>query len=223
MYWKVSVDLSQPLVSSEGNLDPIDGYVVFKLLQRTAGETSILKEEIDDYYKILVTKVPRYSSDDPLDLGMTLWTAHWLSEEEEWAASLSQKASQCLRTLSTSEDYFDLPLHYRLAFREFGTVLGIRCLNECGLDVGNYKEEKVGLETTPPPPPLLTGIDQSRQESHMHVDFCALARKTLAAWESVGIVPSPSDGAPIDKDLVPITCVMYAASLYPGGKYRYFL
>lgn len=34
MYWKVSIDLSHPLVSSSGNLDPVDGYAVFKLLQK---------------------------------------------------------------------------------------------------------------------------------------------------------------------------------------------
>lgn len=32
MAWKTSTDLSHPLVRSEGNLDPIDGYVTFRLL-----------------------------------------------------------------------------------------------------------------------------------------------------------------------------------------------
>ena len=35
MYWKMSIDLSRPAVRSEGNLDPFDGYVTYKLLQGT--------------------------------------------------------------------------------------------------------------------------------------------------------------------------------------------
>lgn len=211
MYWKVSIDLSHPLVSTSGNLDPVDGFAVFKLLQKTAGDESILHEEIRDYQKILVEKIPRYTSNDPLDLGMTLWTAHWLSDEEGWATTLSQKASHCLRLLSTADDYFDLPLRYRLAFREFGTVLGIKCLNQCNLMSGESS-------ASPSHPP--DEITRRRRDSQIHVDFCALARKTIAAWESVGVVPSPTADASTDKDLVPITCVMYAASLWPGGGFN---
>jgi len=101
MFWKMSMDLSKPLVHSEGNLDPIDGYVIFKLLQRTAG-TNVLEREISEYKKILETKWRRYVSDDPLDLGMTLWTAHWFDKEEEWATILTQRAFACL-CMSTFE------------------------------------------------------------------------------------------------------------------------
>ncbi|EJU02109.1 hypothetical protein DACRYDRAFT_115900 [Dacryopinax primogenitus] len=125
MYWKVSMDLSKPLVSSEGNLDPIDGYVVYTLLQRTDGSDA-LQAEIDDYRKILHTKWRYYVSDDPLDLGMTLWTAHWLQGEEEWADALVTKAFSCLSSV-WDDGYFQLASRHRLAFREFGTCLGIQC------------------------------------------------------------------------------------------------
>lgn len=178
--------------------------------KKTAGDESILREEIRDYQKILAEKITRYTSNDPLDLGMTLWTAHWLSDEEGWVTALSQKASHFLRILSTVDDYFDLPLRYRLAFREFGTVLGIRCLNQCNLIPGD-------ILASPSHPP--DEVIRRRRDSQMHVDFCALARNTIAAWESVGVVPSPTADASIEKDLVPITCVMYAASLWPGGEF----
>ncbi|KUI72949.1 hypothetical protein VM1G_08256 [Cytospora mali] len=129
MYWKVSMDLSHPLVHSEGNLDPVDGYVVFTLLQRTNGEGStVLQDEIRDYEKIVQTKWQGYSSSDPLDLGMTLWTAHWLAGEEEhpWAGALLTKAKSDTMKLFDS-GYFDRDIERRLAFREFGTALGIRC------------------------------------------------------------------------------------------------
>lgn len=91
MIWKMAMDLSAPLVASEGNLDPIDGYVVFRLLQAAAveaGEGEVLTEEIADYKRVMDRKGEHFVSSDPLDLGMTLWTAHWFSDEG-WAARLS--------------------------------------------------------------------------------------------------------------------------------------
>lgn len=94
MVWKMAMDLSAPLVSSEGNLDPIDGYVVFRLLQALAveaGDGEVLAEEIDDYKRVMHRKGEHFVSQDPLDLGMTLWTAHWFSATEKWALNLSQR------------------------------------------------------------------------------------------------------------------------------------
>lgn len=97
MRWKMSMDLSRPLVTSEGNLDPLDGYVVYTLLQITSGDDQVLKEEIQDYKKIVDSKWKRIQSDDPLDLGMTLWTVHWSAAEEGWAATVLERASNNLR------------------------------------------------------------------------------------------------------------------------------
>jgi hypothetical protein len=96
MYWKMSMDLSRPLVGSEGNLDPIDGFVTYTLLQKTSSDLSVLAKEIGDLGKIVSTKWPYYESSDPLDLGMTLWTTHWLKGEQEWCDKLSSRAFSCL-------------------------------------------------------------------------------------------------------------------------------
>ena len=32
MYWKMNISLTKPEVMSEGNLDPYDGYITYKLL-----------------------------------------------------------------------------------------------------------------------------------------------------------------------------------------------
>ncbi|KAF7800333.1 hypothetical protein EIP86_011583 [Pleurotus ostreatoroseus] len=97
MYWKVTTDLSRPLVPSEGNLDPIDGYVICSILQETSGRPDVLRREISDYKRILDTKWKSYSSDDPLDLGMTLWTAHWFAGKAVWADRLLHRAAMDLR------------------------------------------------------------------------------------------------------------------------------
>lgn len=40
MYWKLSIDLSHPTVTSMGNLDPYDGLVTCTLLQQAAAATA---------------------------------------------------------------------------------------------------------------------------------------------------------------------------------------
>lgn len=112
MIWKMSMDLSKPLVSSEGNLDPIDGFVVFRILQATAmkaGDGEVLTEEIGDYKRVMERKGEHFVSKDPLDLGMTLWTAHWFSEQENWASNL---ATRCFEQLCVSP--FRLAVHNML-------------------------------------------------------------------------------------------------------------
>lgn len=113
MVWKMSIDLATPLVPSEGNLDPIDGYVVYRLLQASAlamndgasndgSETEkILDEEIADYKRVMERKGEHFVSADTLDLGMTLWTCHWFSDKEKWASKLADRCFQQICNLSS--------------------------------------------------------------------------------------------------------------------------
>jgi hypothetical protein len=95
MFWKMSVDLRTPSVETEGNTDPILGYVIFNLLQKTAGK-SVLAQEISEYKKILDARRQHCKLEDPLDLGMILWIAHWFNGVEEWATTLIEQAFDCL-------------------------------------------------------------------------------------------------------------------------------
>lgn len=185
MYWKMSMDLREPLVRSEGNLDPVDGYVVFSLLQKTDGVTStVLKDEVADYKRIVDTKWRSYSSHDPLDLGMTLWTAHWFADEE-WAQGLVERAQRDIESIWGSR-YLRSETHFKLAFRDFGLALGMRCGLAC----------RDGLWT-------------------------ARANELVENWEAAGLVPELRDeneaGMNAQPDLTPISCVMYAAAVIPGG------
>ncbi|PGH17365.1 hypothetical protein AJ79_01249 [Helicocarpus griseus UAMH5409] len=133
MVWKVAMDLSRPLVASEGNLDPIDGYVVFRLLQASAskyGDGIVLEEEIGDYKRVMARKGEYFVTRDPLDLGMTLWTSHWFAGREKWASDLSSRCVAQLRGLFDDDHFLGTDLQFRLAFREFGTCLGIGCLTD---------------------------------------------------------------------------------------------
>ncbi|KAJ9646616.1 hypothetical protein H2199_002665 [Coniosporium tulheliwenetii] len=188
MVWKMSMDLKRVLVGSEGNLDPVDGYVVFRLLQETDGAGSqVLATEIAEYERIVRTKWRGYSSSDPLDLGMTLWTAHWYGvgeEREEWAEALVKAAERDVGELF-EEGYFERPVRRRLAFREFGTAMGMRCAMEGEEWDGKAERitrawEKAGVVPTP---------DGN----------------------------SGAAGMNAEDDLLPITLVMYAAALIPGA------
>lgn len=127
MVWKIATDMSKPLVYSQGNLDPLDGYMVFRKLRASSGDPTVLQEEIADYKRIINLKGKHSVSTDTLDLGMTLWTAHWLADQESYFADLTHQAiSQAHRLYDGG--YLNLPTSRRLAFREYGTCLGIECL-----------------------------------------------------------------------------------------------
>jgi len=122
MFWKISIDMKNPAVPSEGNLDPYDGLVTFKILQETSGKADTLQQEIAELQRMVNNKFQHYDSDDPLDLGESLWISHWFPSEK-WSETLASKSSSSLEDL-WNQGYFDAPLRYRLGFREFGTTLG---------------------------------------------------------------------------------------------------
>lgn len=96
MYWKIAVDMSRPLVASEGNLDAVDGFVVFKLLAATSEDPGCLKDEIGDYQRVVDRKGQHCVSSDTLDLGMSLWIAHWGIASNN--ASAQQLGNRCLES-----------------------------------------------------------------------------------------------------------------------------
>lgn len=194
MVWKMAMDLSTPLVASEGNLDPIDGYVIFRLLQASAMQSNdgpVLAEEIKDYERVMERKGEHFVSSDPLDLGMTLWTIHWFSEKEDWAGRLARRCYEQMYDLFEINRYLERNIKFRLAFREFGTCLGVQCQSEQATE----KESAVNLKV--------------------------YADSIITAWDpymelsiSTGLTPD---------DLRPITRVMYASALIPGGEFHWIL
>jgi len=135
IYWKMSIDLRTPLVRSEGNLDPFDGLVVYRLLQESSCDKQILCEEISIMERIVNEKYKYYESEDPLDLGEALWIAHWY--QEPWAGELTLRSLKFLKNLFLHL-YFKRNSRYRLAFREFGTTIGLQ-VNNASMDSSEWK------------------------------------------------------------------------------------
>ncbi|BCR97917.1 uncharacterized protein AKAW2_31236S [Aspergillus luchuensis] len=195
MVWKLDTVLRRVLVGSEGNLDPVDGFVVFRVVRAYelayggAGDGGVLEEEIEDYRRVMRRKGRQRVSDDLLDLGMGLWTAHLVEgEEEEWAGELLGRGVERVYDLFEIKRYLQRDPRYRLAFREFGAAMGIKCVAE------QLAEKDTAVD-------LKVYADQI-------VDFWA---PYMAGEEEDDI-----------EDLRPITQVMYAAALIPGAFCRGF-
>jgi hypothetical protein len=130
MVWKISVDMQRVLVPSEGHLDAATGFVIYRLLQQTArrfGQTEaehILEGEINEYHQLMSREGKLTASRDTLDLGMCLWMCHFC-KDEPWAAKLGAESQKAAKAVLPG--VMTRPAGRRLAFREFGTCLGVRC------------------------------------------------------------------------------------------------
>jgi hypothetical protein len=152
MYWKMSIDLSRPLVPSMGQHDPLDGWVTYNELQATAvrkGRESIeknLRAEILDMVHICQGK--SWVTDDPLGLGGLLFDACRVAQ---LISSGDLEPTDLLETLLESsliglesfvkENSLRLPAGYRLAFRELGLSIGLRAVEKI--------RERIEQESTP--------------------------------------------------------------------------
>jgi len=141
MYWKMSIDLSYPLVTSMGQHDPLDGFTTYLWLQATAAKVSRktasqdLGAEIAEMAALCEGK--RWETDDPLGLGELLCTVYELAllsldESLEQTGLLDVLLRPSLVSLRSyaSGSSLNLPAEYRLAFRELGLSLGLRAIEK---------------------------------------------------------------------------------------------
>jgi len=140
MYWKMSIDLSRPLVQSMGHHDPLDGFITYIQLQATAAAASVkpapdLSPEIADMADICEGKT--WATDDPLGIGGLLCDicklAQLISNERFKQTGLMEDLLDS--SLTGLESYvrnnsLTLPAAYRLAFRELGLTIGLRAVEK---------------------------------------------------------------------------------------------
>jgi hypothetical protein len=139
MYWKMSIDLSYPLVPSMGHHDPLDGLITYNQVQATAArdiEKSTwldLSPEITDMANICGGK--SWATDDPLGIGGLLSDAFKVAqlivnEDFEQTDLLETLLDSSLEGLDSyaRESPLELPAEYRLAFRELGLSIGLRAV-----------------------------------------------------------------------------------------------
>ncbi len=137
LVWKMSIDLSRPLVSSMGHHDPLDGLITCLELQTAAGFESAdggdLTAAIADLTQMC--SQARWVTDDPLGIGGLLDDARRLAElvfehgieRHELLYRLLIEAELSLQTPDWSI-LLRRPDVHRLAFRELGLAIGIHGL-----------------------------------------------------------------------------------------------
>ena len=137
MYWKMSTDLTRPLVPSMGQHDPLDGFVTYHELYLAAvkdlGQTEQpgLSAGIADMADIC--RGMSLSTDDPLGIGGLLSDASRIAQltvkrGSPYGNLLEIILDSALEGLDTfaREGSLALPAGYRLAFRELGLSIGLQ-------------------------------------------------------------------------------------------------
>ncbi len=139
MYWKMSIDLSRPLVPSMGQHDPLDGCITYVQLRSTPAGLSgseaepNLTNEIGQLAAMIQGR--EWVTADPLGIGGLLIDAyrvdgllrHGISSDEDLLETLLSAALVGLRCYADSGD-LRLQAEYRLAFRELGLAIGLHAV-----------------------------------------------------------------------------------------------
>jgi hypothetical protein len=136
MFWKMSIDLTYPLVPSMGQHDPLDGFVTYSELQATAmvdfGKPvhHDLSAEIADMAGICQRN--NWVTDDPLGIGGLLFDAVRIVQlivkgGFRYGMLLEDVVDSALSGMEaySKGSFLSLPAEYRLAFRELGLSIGL--------------------------------------------------------------------------------------------------
>jgi hypothetical protein len=139
MVWKMSIDLSRPLVDEQGQHDPLDGLVTCLELRNVAnalGGPHAL--DLAPQIAVLTTMAENQplATADPLGTGGLLSAAYTLAQLTlvgvqgygSLLNTLLDEASPGLEYSARDRDALAMPADYRLAFRELGLSIGLRAL-----------------------------------------------------------------------------------------------
>jgi hypothetical protein len=135
MYWKMSIDLSRPLVRSMGQHDPLDGYVTCAELDATRTAMGGPAPDIGSQVAALAAMIDEdhLATADPLGIGGLLVDAFRVEQLMRGGAIRGDRLLHAV--LSAALDGLDvyargrelrLPADQRLAFRELGLAIGLR-------------------------------------------------------------------------------------------------
>ncbi|MGO9414821.1 MAG: hypothetical protein ACLP51_06720, partial [Syntrophobacteraceae bacterium] len=137
MYWKMSIDLTYPLVASMGHHDPLDGLITYRELQAGPAGGSEGPPDLSGEIQGLAAmcKGKDWTTDDPLGIGGLLSDAYRVAQMMTsgtfpQADLLADLLDACRLGLHAyvSMDSLEAPAQYRLAFRELGLSNGLHAL-----------------------------------------------------------------------------------------------
>jgi len=152
MYWKMSIDLSYPLVASMGQHDPLDGLITYQQLQATAlkldapNADSSLGIEIAEM--TAMCEGMTWTTHDPLGIGGLLSDAYRLAQimistnlrESDRLVSLLRDAEVGMETVARNHS-LNASADYRLAFRELGLSIGLHAIVKMQKSIEQHPEK----------------------------------------------------------------------------------
>jgi len=213
MYWKMSTDLSYPLVPSMGHHDPLDGLVTAWTL-RACAETMLagydfatLDRQALDFAEMSVAR--NWDTDDALGLGGLLFDAARIVRliglgHPIDPALLVAVLAAAIRGLTAllSTNALDYPAGNRLAFRELGLAIGLH---------------SISIATTSTSFDMLSPRQVSEIEYLLNraVEFCPVAEKIEDFWLS-----DHNQAAASWREHRDINMVMLASGLLPNSMQR---
>lgn len=186
--WKMSVDLSYPLVPSMGQHDPLDGLVTYQaLVQAAPSEPSWpdLGAEISEMRSLC--QGLRWETDDALGIGGLLSDAYQLAqltlasdgEDVDLLADILAASAASLERYARRA-----PLHQalrlRLAFRELGLALGLRAADRLRALVHSTRARPGGSVLPLSRVEELAGHDALRET--IETQWLEAARQGREAW-----------------------------------------
>ncbi len=203
IYWKMSIDLTRPLVFSEGLHDALDGLSTYLELHSIAKEGSSelpsLRSEIHDLYEMCRDKDwSCWVTEDPLGIGELLCAAYRLARARTDILDPSTIMNTALEAAHVSlraflpRDIIYRPAGSRLAFRELGLVIGLRAAEK--------------LEG------LIQEVSELRQAVRCVLRFKTLADRILEFW-----LKEENRRTLTWLEHCNINAVMLATSLIPDG------
>lgn len=199
MYWKMSIDLSRPLVASMGQHDALDAFVTYTELAAIAAgklqqsKDNELSAEISD--ALDMCRHMHWMTNDPLGIGGLLLDGSLLAQLI--ANNAASQEEILLELLFASKNGLDSflnrnSLHYkaefRLAFRELGLTIGLEAIDK--------------MSHLLPKEPLLKNLQQYEPLADKVINFwLAKANQQNSTWE----------------EHIDINSVMLATALAPRG------
>ncbi|MBD3370280.1 hypothetical protein GF402_07965 [Candidatus Fermentibacteria bacterium] len=151
MYWKMSIDLSTPLVPTMGQHDPVDGCVTSLQLVSTTSDSSELRRWSVVYESIALSH--SLGTTDPLGIGGLLNDSIRLAQlihlydlgSRRLLQKLLRAASTGLSAWALSKPW-ERPAELRLAFRELGLSIGLKGVRWLREEVLPAMDSKVRTE-----------------------------------------------------------------------------
>jgi hypothetical protein len=201
MYWKMSIDLSRPLVPMMGQHDALDALITYREL--VLAEQRFPEERFPDLGPAMddassMCRIGSWATDDPLGIGSLLDCAWWaaLMDDGSGVGLLRRIAAAAVVSLGALGSLDgEMPASRRLAFRELGLSIGLHALESLNDRIDRDKAD--GL--------LLDQIEVLRS-------YSPLGRRTESFWTD-----PRNRRNPMWAEHEEINSVMLATSLMPGG------